>query len=487
MTIPLINRFGFLTGFFSMSALKAELPPERLSGIRGGNLLLVAGSVIALIENFAAILAGLHRVSLFQAATLSILVLIVNALLIVFIFTRKRMAVWHEWTLFLVYFVMYQMFYYVWEYRLGDIRLLSAINAITTAAILLTYLNIFQAVLISAANVVGYFFVSLYAIKFAGQPGNIQREMLIALCLVPVFIFINVVSWRLNKKKNRTIMLNQKLQQANDQLKEKNEELRANNEYNELELEIAGEIQSILFSGDKPDAGEWDMEVMSKKAERVSGDFFDFYSSGGHLNGLSLFDVSGHGIAPALITIYAKQLIYRSFQKSEGRVFSSAIESVSRGLDEQLAAAELYMIGVMLRFDGDRVEYINAGHPDILHFQSDGRGTVTVKDREGSFKSGPVGASVPGAERRCHEFMVYAGDMLVIYSDGLTECCNKNGEKFGTERLCNALNSVRGESASFAMDWLRRVLERFTANAVLKDDITVIIAVKKHEKNKGRG
>lgn len=468
-----------LTGFFQSAGMKSELSSDRYSEIKIGNLLIAAGTIIAIIENLVAIVTGLHHVDFHQALILSITVIMYNILFIVILFTRKRMIVWQEWLIFFVYFILYQVFYCVWEYRLGDLRLLAVINAITTTTILLSYLNVFQSALISVSNVLNYSFITWYAIKIAGQPGSLAREMLMSVCMIPAFIFITVVSWRMNKKKNRRVVLRDRLQKINMELREKNSELTAISEFNQLEMELASEVQKTLFPGSKPDVAGWDIAIISIQPEQVSGDFYDFYSKDGVLNGVSLFDVSGHGIAQALITIYAKPLIFRSFTENERRGFNSVIESAVTGLDEQLTAVNMYMTGVMLRFNGDKVEYINAGHPDIIHYSAKDMNCSVVSDNDGLFKSEPIG--VTGTER-VHSWLNLTsgiGDMFVLYSNGLIEIRNRSGETFGIKRLQQILSDIDVIDAEAVLNRVKSGLDEFSAGRKIEDDITVIIAIRK--------
>jgi sigma-B regulation protein RsbU (phosphoserine phosphatase) len=224
---------------------------------------------------------------------------------------------------------------------------------------------------------------------------------------------------------------------------------------------------------------DWDVAFLTRPYSAVSGDFFDFYTKDHTLLGISLFDVSGHGVAPALITILAKPVIYGNFQKCSSLKLGAVLESSNSELHDELEAVNLYITGLMLRMTDSGVEYVNAGHPDLLHFQAESKGVRVITDSLSSFKGHPLGITMACQQYNSLNFKVKRDDFLVFYSDGLTESRNSEGSQYGTSRLIDAIENSNASDAAEMLDHIIDSLNNFAGYIKPGDDITIIIARKK--------
>jgi len=460
------------------SGFTAKISPERSSLLARGSLMLTIGSFIAILETLIAIYYGLHNVPYRQAVFIAIFVLIITFALVSVPYFIKSLLVWHEWAFFSVYLLLFQIGFSLWVYRLGDLRFLAIINAITTITILLSYVNILQSLLISSLVLINYFCVSWYSIKIAGQAGSFAKEAFLSFCLIPSFLLISSAAHYITKKREDLENAKAELEKLNYNLGSVNEKLKKEQMMSRIEMDLASEIQNAVFPSRVPYTSDWDIAFVTKPYGAVSGDFYDFYTLGNTLNGLSLFDVSGHGVAPALITILAKPLLYSHFKRYETSRLGLVLESSNSELFEQLEEVNLYITGLMLRMNGADVEYVNAGHPDLLHFQSSTGRVRAISDPSDSFKGPPIGISKSVQSYLSLKFTVDSGDFLVFYSDGITECKNDSGEQFGIKRLSDAIASIRSDSSKNLLGYIMESINNFTGDIKPGDDITIIVAKK---------
>jgi len=391
---------------------------------------------------------------------------------------KKVILVWHELAVFYSYLLFYQLGFCLWVYRLGDLRLLALINAFTSVTIILSYTNVFQSFIISIMTLISYTAVTWYSIEFAGQPGSLVKELFYPLCLFPSFMLISSAAYYINLKRDILHKVKLELETLNYDLSNANEKLIKKQLFAEIEMDLAREIQGAVFPRKAPLVSDWDIAFITKPYSTVSGDFYDFYCMDNALKGISLFDVSGHGIAPALITILAKPILFNHFKRCESLNLGNVIEAANSDLYDELEEVNLYITGLILRINGPEVEYVNAGHPDLIHFQTSAGKVSLMTDTCGSFKGHPIGISSLKQKYLSCNFTLESGDFLIFYSDGFTESRNDMGIQFGVNRLSDAILSSHATNATDLLDYLMESLNNFTGNIKAGDDITVIIAGK---------
>jgi phosphoserine phosphatase RsbU/P len=241
---------------------------------------------------------------------------------------------------------------------------------------------------------------------------------------------------------------------------------------------MASNLQASLLPQKMPMFPEWDIACCYLPMKGVSGDFYDVYQMEGRLQGIALFDVSGHGISSGLLTILAKSMLYRTFFRKPERRLNTVMESFNEDLLEEIKDIDNYLTGILLRMSGDTVEYVNAGHADLVARRSNPGRAFRVKPNDRPFNKNLLG--VAGIENRFDvlKFNVGAGDMLLLCSDGILESRNGAHEPFGEERLLLALQGAPRGSAQDALDHVMSSVKAFTAGGPFQDDVTVILAAR---------
>jgi phosphoserine phosphatase RsbU/P len=249
------------------------------------------------------------------------------------------------------------------------------------------------------------------------------------------------------------------------------------------ELAIAQEVQSTLFPRSPAFMGSLEVHGTCLPARTVGGDYFDFIfgygpglgangKSAGHVT-LALGDISGKGISAALLM---------SALHSADRAFSAAVNEegapVSPALLLKLLNAHLYRSTQSARYATlflatydpatRRLTYSNGGHLPPLVISKDG----SVQRLE---VGGAVVGLLDGLEYEEATVQLEPGDLLVAYTDGLTEP-EKNGEDFGEERLMEFVRARREEPLTVLASNTLQVVKAWIGEQEQPDDMTVVLA-----------
>ncbi|MCP4136750.1 MAG: serine/threonine-protein phosphatase [bacterium] len=295
------------------------------------------------------------------------------------------------------------------------------------------------------------------------------------LSLFTIYIFSFLLSRITEFALQKTEELNLSLEQK---VKKRTEALEAAKRIADQDMYMASNVQSSLFPKDPPESSEWDIAFSFQPMSGVSGDLYDFYEKEGQLRGLTLCDVSGHGVASGLITMIARSVIHRNFAQGEKNPLDCILEKINRELIEEIGKLDNYLTGIILRFYQGRVEYVNAGHPSIL-LKHAGTGTVEKIDaRDRDFKGCLLGLKSIQLPFGIISFDMAHDDTLLLYSDGLTENLNKKNEMF-EKQLPGLFNQAPAGSAEEILEYILQCLNDFMGNTEIRDDITVLVVRKR--------
>jgi phosphoserine phosphatase RsbU/P len=235
----------------------------------------------------------------------------------------------------------------------------------------------------------------------------------------------------------------------------------------EREQQVASEIQQRFLPASAPVVAGYELQGISFPCYEIGGDYYDFiHREDGRLI-VALGDVSGKGTAAALLmsslhaAIHAQADIHNSLAKTIGAVNRYLVESIPANRFVTLFYAELDPKSGSLAF-------LNAGHnpPLIVH----SGGTMEQLAAGGL----PLGI-MPNADFREGRTQLHYGDVLVIYSDGVSEACNPAGEEFGPTRLYEVVARNLDASAGGIRDRIESALTKFCQGTPAADDITLVI------------
>jgi len=238
----------------------------------------------------------------------------------------------------------------------------------------------------------------------------------------------------------------------------------------EQELNLAQKTQESLLPGVLPCIPNFEIHAFNQPTRYVGGDFYDFLQLGsGDWMGV-LADVSGKGMPAALLSSMVLGALSMEFRS--GTPPGDALNRVNQLLCEKSLPAQFVTLFLFLLSEDGAGEFISAAHnPACLYRAATGQIEELVSDAYfvGMFDF---------ASWQSRPFHLDKGDILVIYSDGLTDAEDHLQESFGEERLLEAIRKS-GSSGSRAVEQrLLKELEAFTDGAPQTDDITFVVVEK---------
>lgn len=233
------------------------------------------------------------------------------------------------------------------------------------------------------------------------------------------------------------------------------------------EMEIAREVQERLFPQEMPNLPGAKVAGACRPALGVGGDYYDVIDLGDGRVGLAVGDVSGKGISAALLMASLRASL-RGVTLDGPRDFAKLMHKVNR-LVYEASASNRYATFFFASYDPAtrRLDCVNAGHnPPVLL-----RGEETIRLEA----DGPVVGLLPFAPYTEQTLMLEPGDLLLLYTDGISEAMTREDEEWGEERMIQAARSSRHKTANQVLEDLFSAADAFTAGAPQHDDMTMLI------------
>jgi sigma-B regulation protein RsbU (phosphoserine phosphatase) len=232
------------------------------------------------------------------------------------------------------------------------------------------------------------------------------------------------------------------------------------------QLNVAAKIQARLLPQSDPEIPGYEVRGLTRSCYEIGGDYFDFIWRGERRLALVIADVSGKGVGAALL-MAAFQSAVRTLAPGEldpaGMVNRLNQVLVENSPPEKFVTA---FYGE-LDLDSHTLTYVNAGHNPPLVLEADGLRLLAP--------TGPVIGVIAQARFRAQTEQFRAGDLLVIYTDGITEGENVAGEELGIERLGEFFKDRGAQPVAELTDAFNARLAEFTRGAPVKDDCTMIL------------
>jgi sigma-B regulation protein RsbU (phosphoserine phosphatase) len=239
----------------------------------------------------------------------------------------------------------------------------------------------------------------------------------------------------------------------------------------ERSLALGREIQQSMLPQACPTIPGWQFAAVYEAAQEIGGDFYDFFQLSTEPNqwGLVIADVSDKGIPAALFMALCRTTIrnsaLRGWEPAQALVLAN--QFIQEDSWSDMFVSVFY--GVLVA-DG-RFRYTNAGHNPPLWWH-EGQGQELTHH-------GIVLGVLPQIELPQHEIMIALGDVLLFYTDGVTEAMTADFEEFGEERLQTAVNEVlavnRSATAQDILEAIQQAIRIFTDQAPQHDDFTLFV------------
>jgi sigma-B regulation protein RsbU (phosphoserine phosphatase) len=237
------------------------------------------------------------------------------------------------------------------------------------------------------------------------------------------------------------------------------------------DLATAAEVQRRLLPPQAPQSAAATFAAFTLPARTIGGDYYDFLDLGGDQVGIAVADVSGKGIAAALLmsVVQASLRVISSHRRSSP---SELAAQMNRFL-YQATGANKYATFFYAEVDpsSGRLRYVNAGHnpPYLVRCANGATEVAALSD------GGTVIGLFPETEFESAELDLRPGDLLVAFTDGVTEALNADGEEFGEDRLKDVLRAAAGAPADAISKTLADTMREWIGTAEQHDDLTFIV------------
>jgi serine phosphatase RsbU (regulator of sigma subunit) len=246
-------------------------------------------------------------------------------------------------------------------------------------------------------------------------------------------------------------------------------ETRRQMERIQQDLDTARGIQQDLLPKQPPASPRFDIAGWNQPADATGGDYFDWQDLADGRIAVSLADVSGHGIGPALVMAVCRAYARACFPSARD------LPEVMTRLNELLVKdlpSERYVTMVVAWLDpaNSRFELVSAGHGPLLRYQAASDQFQSIEPQGIPF------GLFPGFQYGSpHCFEMAPGDLLVLTTDGFFEWANADDEQFGLARLQDTIRSARDLQSSEIIAQLHAAVVKFAGGTTQQDDLTAVV------------
>lgn len=208
----------------------------------------------------------------------------------------------------------------------------------------------------------------------------------------------------------------------------------------------------------------------------VGGDYFDYVPLADGRTMVVVADVSGHNLASGMVMVGARAML-RTLATVHDRP-EEVFTQVAQRMHQDLTRTERFLTAasVTLRPNGRAIEYVSAGHNDLMVYR------VATDTVERCSSEDVIFGFVPEPQYRARQLVLEPGDCVLLYTDGISEATNLQDEMFGEERLSAVFAQLApNRSAQRILDGLVAELDRFRRGQVRGDDVTAVVIRCTHE------
>ena len=239
------------------------------------------------------------------------------------------------------------------------------------------------------------------------------------------------------------------------------------------ELALAGRIQEGLLPRESPFLPGWQLAAILEPARETSGDFYDFIRLENGRLGIVIADVSDKGAGAALYMTLTRTLL-RTYAAAHPDNPVAALRAVNqRVLDETDTGMFATVFYGILNAETGELEYVNAGHHPPLFLSADAG--QAVQPLAGN---GMALGIIEDARWGSQSVRIEPGDTLLLYTDGVVDALNPEGESFGLDRLLAGAAARRGATAPDMQQAILTSVHRFVGEAPRFDDLTLMVVAR---------
>lgn len=313
---------------------------------------------------------------------------------------------------------------------------------------------------------------------------------------ITIYIFLFYLVQEFGTTFVHNLQLKSQVEQLNSNLEEivaiRTKELSEANYVLSKGLESVAQVQKNVLPPKEKLFKGWDFSAIYYPLDNnVSGDFYDFYYTEEKLDGIGIFDVSGHGITAGLMTILSKGIITQHFVNGlEQKIpLTKVLEEINETYIKEKVNVDNYITGLLFTFstfdsnDVCHIQMVNAGHPYPLFYDSKNQTVTEIKYENQNEQYGIIGIEGLDVSFPTVNFEASINDVLVCFTDGITEAMNVDNKDFSKDRIIEILEKNAKLSAHEIGQMIMSELEMFTKGTKIHDDITLIVLKRNNSKN----
>lgn len=235
------------------------------------------------------------------------------------------------------------------------------------------------------------------------------------------------------------------------------------------EMGIAHSIQRDLLPTQAIHAPGFEVAAFTRAAEDAGGDFYDWYQLPDGRWVITIADVTGHGIGPALVAASCRSYARSSIPTAES--IENAFARINAMVHADLTSGRFVTFAASLIDPATgEAHLLSAGHGPVLHYRAADRSIKSIQPQ-----GLPLGILEDSLFDGRTTLQLQAGDFVAMLTDGFHEWPNAADEQFGIERLCDALTEAADYPAERMIDHVRRRTEQFVGRPEQDDDLTMVV------------
>ncbi len=238
------------------------------------------------------------------------------------------------------------------------------------------------------------------------------------------------------------------------------------------ELDYAREIQLSMLPESRKVIGDLQIAGTSLPASEVGGDYYDYFNINDDLTGIFICDVSGHGVASALLLSGLRSCMHLILEDTSNpkEVFVKLNKMVRRTQNRKMFVTAVFAV---VDTKNNKCTLYNAGH--LPPYKISGESSELFKIKRHGITLGAVDNFIPDGEDNLVTFDFKKGDKLLLYTDGIIEAMDVIKNEFGFSRLEDFLYRNTSGSPSDLLDGLIKEVNNFTGEAEQIDDISILV------------